>query len=67
MRAKTPATPKARELKTKLEALAERGVNGEAKVAKAKLRRLVEQQDRADTPRTMKIGFSDVTVETTKK
>lgn len=45
MKAKTPATPKARELKAKLEALAERGVNGEAKVAKAKLRRLLNRYD----------------------
>lgn len=45
MKDKTPAPPKARELKAKLEALAERGVNGEAKVAKAKLRRLLKRYD----------------------
>ena len=45
MNGKPPAPPKARELKAKLEALAERGVNGEAKVAKAKLRRLLKRYD----------------------
>lgn len=42
---KTPATDKARALKVKLEALAERGINGEKTSAQKKLKRLLTKYD----------------------